>query len=152
MKTSDFTTTILVDGSPVEAFDAINNVRGWWSGNIEGRTEKLNDEFTYRYRQFHYSKQRLIEVVPGQMVVWQVTDSSLNFVKNKNEWTGTKIIFEISEKGGKTQIRFTHQGLIPERECFDACSNGWTEYINGSLYNLISSGIGKPNRKEKKLS
>ena len=143
MEQQDFTTSILVDQTPMEAFDAINNVRAWWPGEIEGKTTKLNDEFIYRYKKIHYSKQKLVEVIPGKKVVWLVTDSSLNFVENKTEWTGTKIIFEISEKNNKTQIRFTHQGLIPQYECFDSCSNAWSDIIKNGLRNLITTGKGK---------
>jgi regulatory protein YycH of two-component signal transduction system YycFG len=143
MKTSDFTTTISVDQTPQEAFDAINNVRDWWPGEIKGNTTKLNDEFSYRYKKLHYSNQKLVEVIPGKKVVWLVTESSLNFVENKSEWTGTKIIFEISEKGNKTQVRFTHQGLVPQFECFDACSNAWTDIIRDGLRGLITTGKGE---------
>jgi len=139
----DFTTTIRVDQTPMEAFDAINNVRAWWPGEIEGNTTKLNDEFTYRYKKIHYSKQKLVEVIPGRKVAWLVTDSSLSFVENKTEWTGTKIIFDISEKNNKTEIRFTHQGLIPKYECFDSCSNAWSEIIRNGLRRLISKGKGQ---------
>ena len=143
MDNRDFTTSIQVDQTPQEAFDAINNVRAWWPGEIEGNTKKLDDEFTYRYKKIHYSKQKLVEVIPAKKVVWLVTDSSLNFVENKTEWTGTKIIFEISEKTNKTQIRFTHQGLIPQYECFDSCSNAWSDIIKNGLRNLITTGTGK---------
>jgi hypothetical protein len=143
MEQQDFTTSILVDQTPMEAFDAINNVRGWWPGEIEGNTTKLDDEFIYRYKKIHYSKQKLVEVIPGKKVVWLVTDSSLNFVQNKTEWTGTKIIFEIAEKNNKTQVRFTHQGLIPQYECFDSCSNAWSDIIKNGLLNLITTGKGK---------
>jgi len=143
MKTSDFTTTISVDQTPQEAFDAINNVRDWWPGEIEGNTTKLNDEFSYRYKKMHYSNQKLVEVIPGKKVIWLVTESSLNFVENKSEWTGTKIIFEIFENDNKTQVRFTHQGLVPQFECFDACSNAWTDIIRDGLRKLITTGEGK---------
>ena len=143
MSNKDFTTTILVDQTPKQAFEAINNVRGWWFGDIEGRTEKLNDEFTYQFKEFHYSKQRLVEFIPDKQVVWLVTDSSLNFVEDKDEWTGTKISFEVSKKGDKTEVRFTHEGLVPEQECFDACSNAWGDYIQKSLRSLISTGKGE---------
>lgn len=145
MKKKDFTTTILVDQTPMEAFHAINNVREWWSGEIEGSTDKLNDEFTYRYKDFHYSKQKLVEVIPEKKIVWQVTESSINFVRDKNEWKDTKIIFEISPKGTQTQIRFTHEGLVPEQECFDACSNAWTGYIANSLRSFISADTSTSN-------
>ena len=145
MKTSDFTTTISVDQTPQEAFNAINNVRDWWPGEIEGNTTKLNDEFSYRYKKMHYSNQKLVEVIPGKKVIWLVTESSLNFVENKSEWTGTKIIFEISEKNNKTQIRFTHQGLVPQYECFDSCSNAWGDIIKNGLRRLITEGKGQAN-------
>src|SRR6185295_5732066 len=130
MSTPDFTTAFLVNKTPEEVFDAINNVRGWWSEGVEGGTHQLNDEFVYIYQDLHYSKQKLIEVVPNKKVVWLVTDSQLNFITNKSEWTGTKISFEIAQKDNQTQLRFTHLGLVPNNECFDACSGGWTTYIN----------------------
>ena len=148
MSTQDFTTTLLVDQSPKEVFDAINNVRGWWSEEIEGSTEKLNDEFTYHYQDVHRCKMRLIEVVPDKKVVWLVLDNYFNFTKDKSEWKGTKVIFEISQQGAQTQIHFTHQGLVPEYECYDICFNAWTQYIQQSLRSLITTGKGQPNPKE----
>jgi len=147
MNTPDFTTTILVDQTPKEAFDAINNVRGWWSEEIEGPTEKLNDEFDYHYQDVHRCKMRLIEVIPEKKVVWLVLDNFFKFTEDKSEWIGTKVIFEIDKKDDKTQIRFTHQGLVPDYECFDICVNAWTTYVQQSLFNLITKGKGEPNSK-----
>jgi hypothetical protein len=92
---------------------------------------------------------KLMEVTPHKKVVWSVVDNYFNFTKDKNEWKGTKIIFEISKKGGKSEIRFTHVGLVPEYECFNICSNAWGSYINDSLRSLITSGRGHPNQREK---
>jgi hypothetical protein len=149
MNNQDFTAAISVEKTPEEAFDAINNVRGWWSENIEGGTEKLGDEFTYHYKDVHFCKIKIAERVPGKKVVWHVLDNRFNFTKDKNEWKGTDVIFEVSRKGNKTQVRFTHRGLVPEYECFDVCSNAWGSYINGSLRSLITTGKGQPNQKEK---
>lgn len=139
-----------VDQTPEGVFAAINDVRGWWSGEIEGSTEKLGDEFSYRYRDIHYSKQRITESIPGRRVVWLVLDSYLSFIEDKLEWNGTKITFEIAPKGDKTEVRFTHVGLAPAHECFSACSDAWGSYITGSLRSLIATGTGQPNRKEKR--
>jgi hypothetical protein len=141
MEKKDFTTAIMVDQTPKQAYDAINNVRSWWTGEIEGPTDQLNGEFTFRYKELHYSKHKLIEMIPEKKVVWLTTDSSLNFVKDKQEWDGTTISFDISPKNGKTEIRFTHRGLIPGIECYESCSNAWSGYIHSSLRILISGGF-----------
>jgi hypothetical protein len=145
----NFATTFTVDQTPEEAFAVINNVRGWWSGEIDGGTDKLGEEFTYRYKDVHYSKQKVTESIPGKEITWLILDSYLSFAKDKTEWNGTKATFDISKDGDKTSIRFTHLGLVPEYECFNACSNAWRFYINGSLRNLITTGKGEPNQKER---
>jgi len=143
MNQADFTTTIVVDQTPAEVFRAITNPRAWWSEEIEGGTEKLNDVFDYHFRDVHICKMKLTEVVPDKKVVWLVLDNYFNFIKDQSEWKGTKIIFEISEKDNKTQVRFTHQGLIPQIECFDACSTSWSQLIKQSLFSLIATGKGQ---------
>src|ERR1017187_9212414 len=113
MDTQDYTTSILVEQTPEEVFNAINNVRAWWSGEIDGDTDKLDAEFTYRYQDIHRSKQKITEFIPGKRVVWHVIDSYLSFIKDKEEWNGTDIVFKITRKGDKTEVRFTHVGLVP---------------------------------------
>lgn len=88
---------------------------------------------------------KLTEIVPGEKVAWQVLDNYFKFTKDKKEWTGTQIVFVISKKNGKTQLNFTHQGLVAEYECFDICSKAWTQYIGQSLFSLITTGKGQPN-------
>lgn len=136
-----------VDASAREVFTCINNVKKWWTENLEGSSQKLNDEFTVRFGDVHYSRQKLVEVVPDKKVVWLVTDSMLNFLQDKQEWTNTRISFEISGQHGKTEILFTHTGLVPEVECFDACSNAWNQYVLQSLWKLVTTGEGQPERK-----
>lgn len=136
-----FTSTFFVDQSPKEVFDAINNVRGWWQGEIQGNTDTLHDEFSYQMKEVHYSKQRIVERIPNERVVWLVTDSKLLF-PNPTEWIGTKIIFEVTGINNKTQLRFTHLGLIPSFECYDNCSWAWGALVQDSLHSLITTGKG----------
>jgi len=152
MKTKNFTTTILVDQTQQEAFDAINDVRGWWAAEIEGRTDVLGAEFTYRYKKIHRTTQKITELVPGKKIAWHVTESLLNFVRDGSEWDGTDIVFEISKKGDKTEICFTHVGLVPTVECYDGCSGAWGYYVNESLRNFIATGKGQPNPDERRPS
>ena len=148
MTNPNFDLRLSVDQSPEEAFNAVNNVRDWWSQEIEGSTDKLGESFTYRYRDAHRCTLKLVELVPNKRVVWLVVDNYFNFTEDESEWKGTKVIFDISRKGDKTEIHFTHEGLVPEYECFNVCSNAWGTYINGNLRSLIATGKGHPNPKE----
>jgi hypothetical protein len=168
MTAPDFTTTIVVDQTPQQAFTAIKNVSGWWSEEVEGNTDKLNDVFDYHFEDIHRCQIKLIEVVEDKKMVWHVLknyfkpgifDNTTNhansddrITKDQTEWVDTKICFEITEKDNKTQIRFTHIGLVPDYECFDVCSNGWTYYIGQSLFDLITTGKGQPNSTGKPMT
>lgn len=144
-QSKDYSTTFLVDTTPDAAYAAINHVRGWWSGDIGGVTDTLGAEFTYRVPDVHYCKMEIVELIPGKRVAWHVLDSDISYTHVKNEWTGTKITFEISPKAGKTEIRFTHVGLVPADECYSSCSDAWGSLIQGSLRQLIATGQDQPN-------
>lgn len=146
MSFQDFATTFSVDKTPKDVFDAINNVRGWWGDDVEGSNANVGDEFTYRVRDIHYSKLKVIERVPNEKVVWLVVDNHLNFVEDQSEWIGTQISFEISAPGEQTEVRFAHLGLVPQYECFDVCSSAWGSLMHSSLLSLITKGKGNPYR------
>lgn len=134
MSNKNFTTSILVSGTPHEVFQILTDVRGWWSGlygeEIEGVSEKPGDTFSFRAGGgAHYSRQQLVELVPDKRLVWKVTDSNLSFLKQPDEWTGTTIGFDLSEQDGKTRLTFTHTGLTPDMECYDSCAPAWTRYM-----------------------
>lgn len=147
MDNNSFTKTISVNKSPGEAFDAIKDFRGWWSEEIEGRTDTLNDNFLYHYKDIHRCKIKLIEYLPERRLVYQVVENEFNFVKDKKEWVDTKLIFEISPEGSGTKIKFTHEGLVPHYECYQVCNDAWSGYIGNSLKNFIQTGKGNPNPK-----
>ena len=75
-------------------------------------------------------------------------DSHINFVRDKTEWKGTDIVFEITKNDDKTELLFTHVGLVPAFECYGDCSGAWGFYINEGLRSLITTGKGQPNQKE----
>ena len=146
MSDQSYTTTFSVDRTREDIIAAINNPRAWWSEEIEGRTTQVGDVFTFRVKDIHYSKIRVVELVPNRKVVWRVLDNYMNYVDDQSEWKDTEIRFELSEKDGMTAVHFTHDGLIPAYECFDTCSNAWGFYIGGSLRSLITTGEGTPSR------
>ncbi|TMR94464.1 SRPBCC family protein [Nonomuraea basaltis] len=152
MNDNSLTIAFTVDRTPDQAFAAITNVRGWWSGEIDGLTDELGAEFTYRYQDLHRSTQRITELIPGRRVAWHIVDGHLSFVDDTTEWTGTDITFDIVPTGDGTEVRFTHVGLAPDYECFERCSSAWGFYIATSLRSLINDGSGQPNPKEEDAS
>ncbi len=151
-RNAGLTVAFAVDQTPEEVFQAINNVRGWWSEDIEGDTDTADAEFTYRYEDTHRCRIKVTQLVPGERVAWQVLDNYFDFTRDKSEWKDTEICFDITARDGKTEIRFTHVGLVPEYECFDICSNSWDFYLHTSLRALIRTGRGLPNRKQQAAS
>jgi len=144
MNARSYTTTIFVDATPERIFNAINDVRGWWSHDVEGNTDQTGEEFTFRGRNIHYSKIKVTELVPGQKIEWLVLDNYMNFIQDQSEWKDTRILFEISQDSDRAKVRFSHIGLVPAYECFDVCSNAWAFFIHDSLRNLITTGEGQP--------
>jgi hypothetical protein len=118
------------------------DVRAWWSGDITGPTDQVGGEFTYRHEDVHRSVQRVTGLEPGRRVDWHVVEGFLDFVQDQQEWTGTDIAFEISPVAEGTALRFTHAGLGPRLECFDACSGAWQYYVGAALPALILSRSG----------
>ena len=167
MENQSFTTTILVEQTPSQVFNAIINPQAWWSEEITGGTRNIGDVFDYHFEDIHRSKLKLTEVIPDKKVEWLVLENHVKpgifdeddkpskddgFRNGKAEWVNTKVIFEISEKNGKTQLLFKHDGLVPDYECYKVCVNGWSHYIQDSLYSLIATGKGQPNATDKPMT
>jgi uncharacterized protein YndB with AHSA1/START domain len=145
MQQKDFTLELSVDRPPEAVFDAINDVRGWWSGEVTGPTDRVGAEFVYRYGDLHRSTQKVTELVRGRRIVWQVLDAALSFVDDPSEWAGSTIVFELSRRGGKTVVSFSHQGLTRDWLCYEACSEGWRSLLERNLAKRIATGEPQPD-------
>ncbi len=143
MSAQNFTTIITLPATAQHIYDCINNVKGWWHGEVAGPSNNPGDVFEYRMKQFHYSKQKVTELISAKRVVWDVIDSNLSFAEKPQEWTGTQIIFALTENDDNTTLQFTHAGLVPQLLCYRNCSSGWTQLIHESLYDFVKTGEGK---------
>ena len=148
LRINSYSKTIAVNMSASKAFDSIKNFRGWWSEEIEGDTDVLNEIFFYHYKDIHLCKMKLIESIPGERLVYEVTENKFNFIDDQSEWVGTRLAFDILSEGRTTKITFVHEGLVPGDECFQVCNDAWNGYIGGSLKNFIETGKGNPNPKD----
>jgi hypothetical protein len=140
-----FSTTIEVLNSPEDVFKCLTEVSNWWSKDFEGNSKKLNDEFIIYHPGQHYSKQKVVDFVSAKKMIWLVTESTLYWAQHdKQEWTNTQMVFEISTDGNKTKLQFTHLGLVPGKECFSMCEQGWSMIIKNCLFHLITYGTESP--------
>jgi hypothetical protein len=143
MNQQNYQSSIAADFTPREAFEAINKVNEWWAKNFEGSAEKLNDVFTVHFGETFVTF-KVTESIPGKKIAWKVTDCWLPWLKDKTEWNGTTVQFEIVPLGDETRITMTHIGLVPEVECFGACEAGWNKHFKGSLLKLLTEHAGVP--------
>ena len=148
MEKKNYHRTITINASPGEAMKKISQVNNWWKHDFTGRAEKLNDKFTVPFGQLNGENSFVDFVVsefkPNQKMVWKVTDCNMPWFKDKKEWNNTEVVFEISSGTNKTKIDFTHIGLVPGVECYDACEKGWDGHVTNSLLSFINDGKGNP--------
>jgi hypothetical protein len=143
MALADYQRIIEVPVTAGEAFEKISRVPEWWISDFKGSAQRVGDAFTVRFGET-WVDFKIAEAVPGKRVVWQVTNCNLPWLKDKTEWTGTRVVWEISSSNGTASVSMTHEGLVPGIECYDSCEKGWDFYVTKSLLQFLTSGKGLP--------
>lgn len=143
MKAQDYSADIGASVSAREAFEKIGRVSEWWTKNVTGRSTRLGDTFTVRFGETFVDFE-IAELLLDKKVVWMVSDCNLHFVKDKKEWKGTRVVWELLSGAEKTIVRMTHRGLVRGIECYDNCVKGWNFYFRDSLLKLLVQGKGLP--------
>lgn len=144
MSPENYRCTLMADMPPADAARSVSQVRNWWTATFEGRSENLHDVFSVRFGKTVVLFQ-ITEMIPGEKITWTVTDSHLDWLKDKREWTGTRIQWTFSPRHGQTVVTMTHEGLGPEKECYENCEKGWNFYLKKSLAALLSGKEGFPD-------
>ena len=142
MKTNNFTSSIAAKISAGEAIKRISNVAAWWGITFSGSSEKQNDQFIVKMGGDSFFNFTVTELIPCKKIVWLVTDCNMPWYSDKKEWANTKLIFDLTENNGVTDLHFTHEGLTPDVECYTDCAPGWTHWIKTSLFSYFTSGKG----------
>jgi hypothetical protein len=142
MATNDFTSGFTAQISTEEAIKKISNVPEWWGITFTGSAQKQGDKFTVKMGGDSFFNFTVTELVPGKRIVWLVTDCYMPWYSDKTEWTNTRLIFDLRQSNGLTELHFTHEGLVPEVECYKDCNPGWTHWITTSLFSYFTTGKG----------
>ena len=142
MGNNNFSSSISAKISADEAIKKISKVPEWWGVSFTGNAERQNDKFIIKMSEDSYFNFTVTELIPNKRVVWLVTDCNMPWYSDKKEWANTKLIFDINEQNGMTDLKFTHEGLTPEVECWKDCEPGWTHWIKTSLFSYLTTGKG----------
>ena len=141
MKNQDYQKSFSSGVTAKEAFEYVTKVADWWTSSFKGSAINLNDEFNVTFGKTTVDF-KVIKSVPYKKLVWQVTDCYLDWLKNKTDWKGTSIVWNITEKNNIATIEMTHKGLVPGIECYKDCESGWNQFVGESLPSLITNGKG----------
>lgn len=144
MEVKEFNCSIAVNITAKEALNMISRVSEWWVKDVDGKAEKLNDEFTVHFGTTWVAF-KITEFIQEKKIVWKITDCNLPWNSDLKEWNGTHILWEVSTKNNSTHISFSHVGLSV-LDCGNQCMNSWGGYIKQSLFKLITEGKGLPNK------
>jgi len=143
MEKKDFTSSISARISADEALQKISQVPNWWGVAFAGSAKNKNDEFEIKMGGDSFFDCIVEEVIPGKKVVWLVKDCNMPWYSDKKEWANTRLIFDLNEHDGITDLKFTHGGLTPDVECYKDCEPGWTHWISKSLFSYFTTGKGE---------
>ncbi len=140
-----YTKKLEVSVADEKLFKSILNIPLWWSEMFEGAVNQPGDRFTVRFGPSVYKTSVVEEITPNRRIAWNVVDSYVDIpeLNNKEEWTGTKIIWEVLPKETGCELKFSHLGLTPEVECYTICENGWNNFLQ-SLIAYTTTGTGMP--------
>ena len=128
---------IEIEKSKREVFDHLINLSKWWPEEYDGESIKLNTEFVLRTGEAHYSKNKVIEFVPDNKLVWLTTESIRK--TDAYDWTGTKFIFELRPNGNNTLLKFTYDGVVLDSES-DRLKQICDITLKELFYKFVNSG------------
>jgi uncharacterized protein YndB with AHSA1/START domain len=139
-KTANYSVAIELSNPPNEVFNHLINLKKWWPEDFEGEDVRLNSEFVFTTGDSHYSKNKVIEFVPDKKLVWLATEGVRK--TDNYDWSGTKMIFELTPNGNNTLLKFTYDGVVLENES-DRLIQVCDMTVKEMFYNFIVNGKGK---------
>ncbi|WP_062049581.1 SRPBCC domain-containing protein [Bacillus sp. JCM 19034] len=117
----------------------------------EGLSEIWTRELTvYEHvgavNEFHFgdndlTKMKIVELTPFKRIEWLCTESDI-------EWTGTKITFDLNEKGSITNIILRHMNWKEITDFYRFCNYNWAMFLY-SLKRYCEEGTGLPYQDRK---
>jgi hypothetical protein len=119
----DIKHAIQIDAAPSIVFPLAATAAGfmkWWAADVTEDKSAGSVELGFFNRATLY-RLRPNEITAPPRAHW-LCDSG-------KEWNGTRLLFDLMEQNGRTQLRFTHAGWAAETDYFVACNTTWGELM-----------------------
>ncbi len=122
------------------ALSTVSGIAGWWTREASGQS-KLGGAVTVLFRspageELGQMSFELSQLEPNQRVTWR-------FASGPPEWLGTRVTFDLSQKGEQTLILFGHRDWREPVDFMAHCSMKWATFLL-SLKQLVETGRGLP--------
>ena len=116
---------VIIKGGKTTLYQAITSQEGlskWWMKDCTAKPEIgfINE---FRAEDIFINKMQNIELVENEKVVW-------NCLNENDDWTNTKVIFEISNKDDQhVQLDFRHTGYLEANGIYATCNYHWARHL-----------------------
>ena len=147
MSGQGYSTEIVISAKPETVYEAITkDIDKWWT-ELSNQALQVGDRLVVRFEKTTSWVMTVSEAFQDRSLVWKVAEANhdLEGITKKDEWKGTTIKWKIVENETGSKVTLTHQGLVPELECFEICQAGWGHFL-GSLKAYLETGKGYPYR------
>jgi hypothetical protein len=119
----DIKHTISIDAPRERVFPLIASGSGftrWWAADV------TEDYLTGIIEAAFFNRSTVYRLTPiRSSTSWKAEW----MCQTDQEWTGTRLLFELIETSGKTQLHFTHAGWKAETDYFFSCTKVWGELM-----------------------
>jgi uncharacterized protein YndB with AHSA1/START domain len=137
---ADYTNQIHINAPRQNVLDVLTNTAGfasWWAPAAGSAVE--GGELRITFDNIEDPLIMNVQQASPSIVRWAVTSCAV-----LPDWVGTMPAFTLSDSGaGGCDLRFRHEGLRPQLECYDSCRAGWEQYLP-SLRDYIETSTGNP--------
>ncbi|WP_420547018.1 SRPBCC domain-containing protein [Curvivirga sp.] len=151
MSTENYSKSIMVNATTNEAYRALTRGYSQWWTSCEGAYGKLGDRITFKFPpQVSYWTFEARQLVPDQYVELECVEAHHIILdkpeSSKTEWLGTTLRFKIEAIEDQVRVELTHDGLTPQKDCYEVCEAGWDHFFLNSLQKYLNTGTGEPHK------
>jgi len=119
----DIKHSIQIDVAPQLVHPLVASAGGfsrWWAADVTEEKASGNVELGFFNRATVYGLHP-VQIAAPQQAHW--------LCQTGNEWSGTRLLFDLAEQKGHTLLRFTHADWQAETDYFVACTTTWGELM-----------------------